>query len=443
MRKTVGARQGAFRRNSLKSLTLVGSLMLVVSGCSTSPDAAAPEESASPSSTNESVVLSFVGPETPESMQLVIDLFESEYPNITVEYESVPFGDLNSIISARVGSGDANPDIYTADQPRIAALVNAGLLLDITDEVGDISGLVVGSTIEASTVDGRLYALPISTSSQLLYFNKGLLDAAGIDHPSSDPENRLTWEELRRDAERVQTAGAEYGFLWDQVNRYYQLQPLMESLGGGSGVGPTELDIDITSEEWVTAMSFYGDMFSSGIAPRGVEPGETPDVFATGQTAFFVGGPWWLDKFVGSEGLDFGVAPHPYFESGEPVTPTGAWSWGINPNSDNVEEALLFIKFAALDENGSVATAQGFGLPPANLSSFANYYAANQTVAGVADLISYELENTSVIRPRTVGYIQLEEFLGTAFEDIRNGSDPLSSLEAAEESIKNAWSRIE
>ncbi len=391
----------------------------------------------------EQVVLTFVGPEAPESMEPVIAAFEALNADIDVQYESVPFNDLNSIIQTRVGAGDSDPDVFTADQPRIAALVDRGLLLDITDQVGDIDDVVIASSIEASTVDERLYALPISTSTQLLYYNTGLLEAADIAPPSIDPADRLTWEQVRADAEAAQAAGAEFGLMWDQVNRYYQLQPLAESAGGGSGVGPGELDLDITNDGWVKAMSFYGAVFADGLAARGVPPEQTPDLFANGQVAYFVGGPWWLPSFDGAEGLEFGVAPHPYFEGGAEVTPTGAWSWGVSASSDNPEEALEFIRFAALDPEGALATAQGFPLPPANLSTFETYYSENQLVEGVGDLISYELANTSRIRPRTRGYVEFEEFMGQAFEDIRNGSDPATALQSAQDLIEQAWSRLD
>jgi len=270
-----------------------------------------------------------------------------------------------------------------------------------------------------------------------------LLEAADIAPPSIDPAERLTWEQVRADAEAAQAAGAEFGLMWDQVNRYYQLQPLAESAGGGSGVGPGELDLDIANEGWVKAMSFYGAVFADGLAARGVPPEQTPDLFANGQVAYFVGGPWWLPSFDGAEGLEFGVAPHPYFEGGEEVTPTGAWSWGVSANSDNPEEALEFIRFAALDPEGALATAQGFPLPPANLSTFETYYSENQLVEGVGDLISYELANTSRIRPRTRGYVEFEEFMGQAFEDIRNGSDPATALQSAQDLIEQAWSRLD
>jgi ABC-type glycerol-3-phosphate transport system substrate-binding protein len=405
----------------------------------TETTAAATETTSEPA--QEPVELTFVGPEPPDAMVPIIAAFEASHPNITVQYEQVPFSDLNSVIQNRVGSGDSDPDVYTADQPRTAALVNRGLLLDITDGVGDISDLVLAAGIEASSVDGRVYSLPISTSTQALYVNTDLLEAAGLPIPPLDPAQRITWEEIRESAAAAQGAGAEWGVILDQVNRYYQLQPLMESAGGGSGIGDDQLDLDITNEGWIKAMEYYGSLFEDGLAPRGVPPTQTQDLFANGQVAYFIGGVWWQGMFDGAEGLNWAMAPHPMFEGGEAVTPTGAWSWGVSPSSDHPEEALEFIKFAALDTEGALAAMEGYPLPPANLAAYETY-ASNQIVSEATALIEYELANTARIRPPTIGWVELEELTGTAFEDIRNGSDPAETLQRAQEEIVSAWSRL-
>jgi len=394
-------------------------------------------------SAQDTVTLSFVGPEANTTMQPVIDAFQAANPNIIVNYEQVPFADLNDILQTRIGGGDSTPDIFTADQPRIPALVDRGFLEDITDDVGDISDRVIQSSIDASTVNGRLYALPMSTSTQLLYYNADLLEAAGIDLPTMDPQDRLTWEALTEAAVAAQEAGAEYGFMFDQVSRVYQILPLPESLGGGNGISTDDpLSPAFTNDAWVDALTFYGDLFESGIAPRGVPPEQTPDLFASGRVAFFVGGPWWLPLFSGIDGLNFGVSAHPYFADGEPVTPTGAWSWGINPNTQYREEALQFLTFAALTAEGASAAAINFPLPPANIAAFEEVFVNNIEIDGLGDLILYELQNTAVIRPLTVGFIQFEEIVGLAMEDIRNGADVSTTLETATEDLQAAWSRL-
>jgi multiple sugar transport system substrate-binding protein len=370
---------------------------------------------------------------------------EEADPSIVIEYEAVPFGQLNEIVQARIGSGDAIPDVYTADQPRIPALAESGLLMDLTDKVSSLEETVLESSIEASSWDGRLYALPVSTSTQLLFYNETLLEQAGIEPPGTNREDRWTWARLTDAAQRAQEAGAKWGFMFDQVSRYYQYQPIPESLGAGSGLqGPKNLEPTLTSEGHVTAAEFYGQLFADGLAPRGIPPEQSPDLFANGDVAFFVGGPWRLPLFNGSDGLSFGVAPHPYFSNGEPVTPTDAWSWGINPNTQHPEEALAFIKCATLTEQGALATATGHALPPAHIEALETYLKDLEAAGpqGVADLMRYELDNTAVHRPRTVGYIQFETVMGRALEDIRNGADAAATLQAAQRELESLFERL-
>jgi len=210
--------------------------------------------------------------------------------------------------------------------------------------------------------------------------------------------------------------------------------------------GDESLTPAITNDAWVEAMTFYGQLFADELAPRGIAPEQTPALFADGEVAYFVGGPWWNPMFAETEGLNYGIAAHPFFEGGTPVTPTGAWSWGINPNTEHKAEALRFIEFATLDEQGSLETAKGFPIPPANTGALETYLAQDslntENIAGVADLIRYELENTAVIRPRTEGFIQFEDIVGRALEDIRNGADPAATLESASSELEAAWSRL-
>ena len=395
------------------------------------------------------VTLNFVGPEDPATLEPVIKLFEKENPSIQVEYQPVPFNDLNSILETRLASEDSTLDVYTADQPRIPALAAKGFLLDLTEELPEVEDKVLEGSLDASMYQDKLWALPIWSSTQLLYYNKELLSAGKVTPPAIAPADRLTWEQLVTDATAAQDAGAQYGFTFDQVSRYYQLQPLPESMGGGSGLGGDDfLEPDLTNEQWVKAFTWYGELFESGLSPRGVTPEQTPELFTTGKVAYFLGGPWWLGEFQGTEGLDFGVAPHPYFEGGTPATPTDAWSWGINPASEHPEEALAFLKFVSLSEPGATASVESAPFPPANVEAFDSYLtrlesSGEGSLNGISDLVREELTKAAVHRPRSVGYIQFETIMNKAFEDIRNGAEAGAALDQASTDFTEQASRLQ
>lgn len=397
------------------------------------------------------VTISFLGFYGTEGVEPLISAFQEENPNITVEYESVPFGELNQVIQSRLADGGESPDVYIADQPRVAALAAQGFLHDVSDAVGDASSDWVDTALTASQVDGALMALPLNTSTQILYYNKSLLDQAGIAYPSTSPDDRLTWDELVDLARQAQDGGSTWGFQFDQVSRYYQLQPLMESLGGGSGLtGEGNLEPALTNDGWVQAMEFYAGLFADGgIAPRGMPPEETSGAFAAGDIAFYLGGTHWGGIWEAGGGLDFdlGFAPHPYFEGRSVVTPTGALSLGVNPNSPNTEAATTFAAWVTTSATGTDVFLTVDVAPPALTGALPAFIASppwnrgeGGTTAG--QLVEYELANTAVGRPRSVGYIQFEEVMTRAFEDIRNGLDVRETLEGAQSELSDALARV-
>ena len=420
---------------------LTGSL--VATGLLASPGSA--QSGAQP----KAVTLHFATTEDQDAMQPVIDAFTATHPGVTIIHESIPFDDFNNVLQARIGQGDSTPDVFTADMPAISALVQRGFLADLTDKVGDISKQHLPASLQAVTVNGHVYALPVSTSTMVLYYNVDLLKAANVAPPGRTPKDRLTWEQVVQEAGQAQKAGARWGLLWDQVSRIYQQQTLPESLGGGNGVSPGDpLKLDITNDQWVKAFTFYADAFASGLAPRGVPgPGQTAELFASGKVAFFAGGPWWVPRLFSKQAnLHYSFTPYPYFTGGVPVTPTGSWAWGVNPKTEHMDLALEFVKFASLTKEGALAAAVKQPIPPANLEALQTYVdqpqfqAANLT--GIGELMRYELANTARIRPRTVGWIQYESILNKSIEDIRNGSPVRPALEGAGQEIEAAWSRL-
>ena len=395
---------------------------------------------------DDPVTVSFLGFYGPDGVAPLIEAFQEENPDIIVEYESVPFGELNQVIQSRLSGGGESPDVYIADQPRVAALDSQGFLHDVSDAVGDARNDWVDTALTASTVDGNLMALPLNTSTQILYYNKSLLDQAGIAYPSTSPDARMTWDELIDLARQAQEGGATYGFQFDQVSRYYQLQPLMESLGGGSGLtGPGNLQPALVNAGWIQAMEFYASLFADGgVAPRGMPPEETPAAFAAGDIAFYLGGTHWGGIWELFAPLDFelGFAPHPYFEGYDPAnTPTGALSLGVNPNSPNTEAATTFAKWVTTSPVGTGIFLTVDVAPPALTGALPAFIASppwNTGEGGTTggQLVEYELANTSVVRPRSIGYIQFEEIMGRAFEDIRNGLDVRETLERAQSELE-------
>jgi multiple sugar transport system substrate-binding protein len=385
-----------------------------------------------------------------DQLQPVLDAFEAAHPNITVEYESVPFDDFNSVLAARLTNSSDAIDVFDVDMPRTDAYVARGWLADLSETFPDLADSVDPGSLEAATVDGKIVTMPYQTSSNIMYYNKALLDEAGIATPSADPADRLTWETVVEDAKKAQAAGAQYGLVFDQIDRYYQLEPLAISAGGGPGAtGEGNLTPDVANDGWVKAFSWYGSLFADGLSPRGVAVAETPNLFAAGQVAYYVGGPWWGTQFTAESDLDFGVTAFPAFEGGEASTPTGGWSLGLNPNAtvEKANAAAIFMKFMGIDDGGYAQYLAALAVPPSNLDGSAKFYESDTfkdpRFAGVVDLIKYELANTSTLRLQTVGYVEFEDVMTKTFGDIINGTDAQKALTSANADLEEAWAKFQ
>ncbi|MHA3722734.1 sugar ABC transporter substrate-binding protein [Leucobacter sp. HY1910] len=427
------------KKNLLAAAAAAMAAVLALAGCS-GQDGAAPSEAASGT-------VRFVATDDPSSYDAVIAAFEKAHPDVKIEYSQIPFDQYSSTIQQRIGAKDETIDIYAVDQPRLAQLAAQGYLEDLSALDESTKSAVSDVAYNVSVYDGKLYALPITTSTQLLFYNKDLLDAANLSYPSSDVDARATWEEIAENGAAVQQTGAKYGLLLEQPDSYYQIQPLVESAGGGSGfTGDDNLGVDVTNKEWVEAMDWFADIFDSGLSARGIGIFQTNAVFADGNVAYFVGGTWNLANFDASE-VNWGVAPMPYFNGGTVATPTGSWSLGLNPASPNKAAAQEFMEYMALDAEGSYLTSESVANLPANTAALEQTLPnldalAGERSAGAGDIVGYEANTTAVPRPVSVGFPQFEDAINKAIADIRNGSDVTARLGQAQQEITDVWARL-
>ena len=214
-------------------------------------------------SAQEVTTLNFLSAQQDNVVQPMIQAFEAKNPDIKVVHQSVPFNDLNAATESRIGQGDTSIDLIHADTPRVPAFASKQYLLNLDDRRAEIEAAVPNPVdIEQVSWNGSLYAYPMWTSTQLLFYNKDLLEKAGVEPPSTDPANRETWTQILEKAAAAQKGGAEWGLTFQQVDRYYQLQMLFESAGAGPGLtGEGLLTPAVNTDGWVEVADWYRDTF--------------------------------------------------------------------------------------------------------------------------------------------------------------------------------------
>ena len=129
-----------------------------------------------------------------------IDLFEEEYPNITVVEEPVGApDDLFNRLATDFASGTA-PDVFALGGAKPQEYGDAGTLLDLStvSEQLDTSAYPDISLTNA-VVDDTLYGLPTGGNAIGVVINPAIFEEAGVDLPTED----WTWEEFGEIASEI------------------------------------------------------------------------------------------------------------------------------------------------------------------------------------------------------------------------------------------------
>ena len=140
--------------------------------------------------------------------------FEAANPGVTVDVAVVGADDLATVTQTRLSANDvdvidmfgfANPVqdyMGGATPPAWQTLIEAGLLLDITDEPW-VQNYDQASIEQAGTFDGRVYSVNLGrTVYGGMFVNNDLLASVGVDIPT-------TWSELVSVCDAVKAAGNE------------------------------------------------------------------------------------------------------------------------------------------------------------------------------------------------------------------------------------------
>ena len=381
----------------------------------------------------------------------ILEPFFEEYrtnTGVTVRYEAYPFRELLETIEIRQQAGSTDVDIFFVDAPLTASYAERGYMLpaDAYFTASELEGTWAQTSAQAGRYGGAFYAAPLNNSSQVLYYNRALLKRAGVEFPPAAIEERWTWERLVEAARRVDALGDDiWGFAFDQINRYYQLQVLPASLAGGDGLSSDGLSAELTTPEWIRAFTWYRNLFNEWeISPKGVAPIEVPQMFAAGKIGFFVGGLWNIPAYFNEANIEYAVAPHPYFADGVPATPTLSWHVALWSGTDNADAAGAFMNWLTTNPAIGLHWLESHGQFPARLKVL-------QTIAEndkyrdqpfiAYRIASYEVQNTAIGRAKSVGFLAFEETVNGAIEDIRNGADPETTFTQAEMEIDRALRR--
>ena len=251
------------------------------------------------------------------------DAFTSENPDVTVEIETVPWANYWERLPQDIGSGTM-ADIFWTNTSNFGIYADNGNLLNITDELGEDHDAWTRSIVDLYTRDGSLWGVPQLSDSIALFYNKDIVDAAGIDptalywDPSGEGDTFLpAAQQLTVDSAGV--TAAQEGFNPDDVaqwgfNAQNDLQAIyidfLASNGGQFQVGD---DYAFNSPEGVEAFQYVVDLINTNhVSPSAADTSQNGDLardlFVQGKMAFFQSGQYSLPAMADAD-FTWSLAP--------------------------------------------------------------------------------------------------------------------------------------
>jgi multiple sugar transport system substrate-binding protein/raffinose/stachyose/melibiose transport system substrate-binding protein len=305
--------------------------------------------------------------------EATVAAFEEANPGVTIEIQSIQNEEMDGKLQTALNSGDA-PDIFMSrGGGKLADVVTAGQVMDVTDGLTDATKTALGGVIDAFAIDGKIYGLPTAVLPEGIFYSQDLFTAAGIT------ENPTTIEELEAANEALRASGVQPIALgakdaWPAAHWYYNfaLRACSQDVVNDAAASRSFDDPcwELAGEHLAdfAATNPFNDGFLTTAAQQGA--GSSAGLLANHQAAMELMGAW-DPGVIGSltpdaEPLaDLGWFPFPAVDGeGEP----GAMMGGVDGYSCHVEapEACVdFLNFIAEKANQE-AYADAFDTLPAS-----------------------------------------------------------------------------
>ena len=424
------------RRNGITMLVIALLLLAAYGGPATS--AASPttaeQPAAAPVLAQDAVTVQFLTI-VDEDMSIALDQMaeafkasDPKYANVNIEFTAVPFEQLFPTIETAVAAG-AEMDLFLADGPDIKHYAYNEAIIPLADYYTDEElAEWAPQSVDEGSFNGTFYAPPIMESCSLMFYNKDMTDAAGLEPPQqvqgwTMDEAWDAWQKTTVDSTGDGVPDT-WGLRWGQGTYQgdYEHGIMRRSAGKkGSpsymGVGPDGITFQgyLDTPEAIKSFEDYRDWHQGDRAVTPKEP--INNIFFSKGAAFYVSpdnAVGTIDRLYPDGDFHYGVTGIPYYADGTQVCHTGSWHFGVSPQTKNVDVSVALAKFFAGPEGSKIWYDTVRQLPARIdlLNTLPEYNKYPQ------QLFNEGLQTIGIPRIQTPGYTEYQQYFGQMAKDI-------------------------
>ncbi|RCW41100.1 ABC transporter substrate-binding protein [Paenibacillus prosopidis] len=301
---------------------------------------------------------------------------------------------------------------------------------------------------DALSYENNLYALPFYGESSMLYYNKEMLQKAGVEMPLHP-----TWDQVRDISKKVKEANNVPGLVlrglpgWGEV--LAPLNTVINSFGGSWY--DMDWNAQLTSPETKKAVQFYVDVLKESGQPGATSTGftEALTLLSTGKAAM------WYDATVAAGFLNNPENSQVAGKIGYAFAPSEAkdnngwlwaWSLGIESASKHKEEAFKFLTWATSKRYiEQVGESKGWVVAPPGTRKSTYDNPKYKEAAPFADIVLESMTQADYMKPtknpvpyQGIQYVAIPEFqqLGTSVS--QEIAAAIAGKKSVDEALENA-----
>ncbi len=302
------------------------------------------------------------------------EAYHAAHPNITIQYDPLPWSEIAEIVPLGVRNGDAHDVFAMPQEIPFAQAVQEGWVAPLDDIIPNFQAwkerFPLGAFVDGVHVfNGKTYTFPVTSDkrySTLTFYTPTLMQAAGYD-PAAKP---LTWDEFRDAAKKITDAGQgqSYGLIIGGKS-IAQFSNFVRNLARMAGRPASGGDIDwktgeyvYASDEYIAAVELLLAINADGsIFPGALSLGEVDarSRFPTGVAGMLLSGPWDIVNFqLDNPDFAFNISSQPVPNGSETGVITyeenGAnlnWVFAQSPNKAIAGDMFSYIG----SEEGQIA----------------------------------------------------------------------------------------
>ncbi|HVL24860.1 MAG TPA: ABC transporter substrate-binding protein [Thermomicrobiales bacterium] len=335
-----------------------------------------------------------------QQIKTMIDLFNESQSEYQAEY--VVQQDMITKFLTGATSGQT-PDVLVWDRWQTTLYAPRGVLHNIKDRL-DADGVSIDdfyaeAVRELSWEDG-VYGLPLTVDARALFYNKGHLEEAGVEAPT-------TWDELLKVApaltKREGDKLAQAGFSLGDVGLF----SMYHRQAGGTMLTEDNSKTSFNNEQGLSVLQLWQNLMDAGVYEVGYEAGlgEGTDAFVTGKVSMVLSGPWSIGTYKKfGKDLDFGVVPPPAGPNGDQGSVMGGFGLAIAEGAKEQDGGWQLVKWWLADAANALTWGKTASNIPGNLAAAQDaFFTDDPHIAPVVETLEF-----AKIRPPVAGYSPME-----------------------------------